>query len=289
MKQEWLPFTMRGRTGKAWLLLAILLSTPLAGCLGSEDGSGNENPIRMNVHYDTTAGMVEQRIQNGATLSTTGVELSFDFARVTSMAGTMKTFTYDPGDDDDGSNAVTVNANEQAEITYTYLTHGMFTAVLTAVDESDNVGSIELQIRIDKETIWTQTNTDAPANMPVSTMPDCECPAPEKISLESTITNPNDLFQSQVTVSWHLMNPESVSEASHTEQIGNGQEAAWSHSEYNIVKGDWSLDVTIDSGNDSVDVNHRVQVLYAEEESQPNPFDAPVSNEQETSLSQKEN
>jgi hypothetical protein len=30
-------------------------------------------------------------------------------------------------------------------------------------------------------------------------------------------------------------------------------------------------------------------VLYAEEESQPNPFDAPVSSEEETSLSQKEN
>ncbi len=289
MKQKAVPLTMRGGTQKAWLLLAILLSTPLVGCLGTEDGDENENPITLNIHYDATAGMIEQRIQNGATLSTAGVELTFDFARVTSKAGTMKAFTYDPGDDDDGSNSVTVNANEQADITYTYLTHGLFTAVLTAVDESDNVRSMELQIRIDKETIWTQPNTDEPTQMPVSTMPDCECPAPEKISLESTITNPSDLFQAQVTVSWHLVNPEGVAEATHTEQIGNGQEASWSHSEYNIAKGDWSLDVTIDSGNDSIDVNHRVLVLYAEEESQPNPFDAPVSNEQETSLSHKEN
>lgn len=289
MKQKGLPFTMRGRTQKAWLLLVVLLSSTLVGCLGGEDGAGDENPITMNVHYDATAGMIGQRIQDGTTLSTTGVELSFDFARVTSKAGTMKTFTYDPGDDDDGSNTVTVNANDQAEITYTYLTHGFFTARLTAVDESDNERSMDLQIRIDKEIIWTQTNTETPANMPVSTMPDCECPAPEKISLESTIANTNELIGAQVTVSWHLVNPDSVEEATHTEQIGNGQEASWSHTEYNVGMGDWSLEVTIDSGNDSIDINHRVRVLYAEEESAPNPFNPPVADEEETSLSAKEN
>ena len=289
MKQKGLPFTMRETTRQAWLLLVILLSVPLVGCLGSEGEPENENPITMNVHYDATAGMIEQRIQNGATISTTGVELSFDFARVTSKAGVMKSFTYDPGDDDDGSNSMTVNANDQAEITYTYLTHGLFTAVLTAVDESDNARSMEVHIRIDKETIWTQTNTDAPSNMPVSTMPDCECAAPEKISLDSTITNGGGFVGAQVTVSWHLINPDSVEEAAHTEQIGNGQNASWSHSEYNIAKGDWSLEVTIDAGNDSIDISHRVMVLYAEEESLPNPLEAPVSNEQEISLSQKEN
>ena len=90
----------------------------------------------------------------------------------------MKMFTFDPGDDEDGSNTITVNANEQAEITYTFQTHGLFTAVLSATDESGNEASMELQLRIEKEIDWTQTNTDDPDAMVLATSPDCQCPTP---------------------------------------------------------------------------------------------------------------
>ena len=129
---------MRALHTKALTVLVILVCGSLAGCLGGTDSGSEKNPISMNVHYDATSGTITERVQNGATLSQTGVELSFDFARVTSNGGNMKTFTLDPGDDEDGSNTVTVNANEQAELSYTYQTHGLFTVVLSAVDESDN-------------------------------------------------------------------------------------------------------------------------------------------------------
>ena len=112
---------MRALHTKALTVLAILVCGSLAGCLGGTDSGSERNPISMNVHYDATSGTITERVQNGATLSQTGVELSFDFARVTSNAGNMKTFTLDPGDDEDGSNTVTVNANEQAELSYTCL------------------------------------------------------------------------------------------------------------------------------------------------------------------------
>ena len=265
---------MRDRFAKTVAVLAVLLAASLAGCLGNEEDGDEANPISMNVHYDATSGTITERIQNGAVLSTTGVELSFDFARVTSKAGAMKTFTFDPGDDEVGSNAVTVNANEQAEITYTYQTHGLFTAVLTAVDESDNEASMELVLRIDKEIDWTQTNTDDPDSMVLATSPDCACPPPEHLAIQSTITNRNDLLPgTQITVTWHLDDPDGEQQAFHTEQIGDGQEASWTHDQYNVEGGDWALNVSIDAGNDSIDVRHIVTIAYEANESTPNPLE----------------
>ena len=227
----------------------------------------------MEVYYDATSGTIEEVIQNGAMLSQSGVELSFDFARVTSKAGNMKSFTFDPGDDVDGSNTEQVNANDQAEISYTYLTHGMFTAVLSAVDESDNTANITLEIRIDKEIQWTQTNTNNPNPLPIPTTPDCECPAPEKIDIDSTITNPTSFpTPTTITVTWHLNNPDGEEEAFHTEQIGDGQDASWTHAQYNVDGGDWALEVSIDAGEGNIDIAHTVNIQYEALESEPRPF-----------------
>jgi len=286
MRWNELPFTMRATSSTTVLLLASLLLSSIAGCLSTEGADEDKNPITMNVHYAETSGTITERIQNNAVLSQTGVELSFDFARVVSNAGMMQTFSLDPGDDDDGSNAVTVNANDEAEITYTYLTHGLFTAVLSATDEQGNEASMNLLIRIDKEIDWTQTNTDEPSAMTISTLPDCECDSPEKISLESTITNPTELVPgTQVTVTWHLNDPEDEQQAFHTEQIGDGQEASWTHSQYNVGSGDWSLAVTIDAGNDSINIHHVVRILYEEVESEPNPLAVEPPEENTASLS----
>ena len=241
----------------------------------------------MNVHYDLTAGTITERVQNGAVLSQNGVELSFDFARVTSRAGSITTLTLDPGDDEDGSNAITVNANEQAEITYTYMTHGLFTVRLSATDESGNMASIEVVVRIDKEIDWTDTNTNDPDSMVVATAPDCACPTPERIDVDSTIENPNDLIASpRAEVTWHLNDPSGEEQAFHTEQIGEGQEASWTHSQYDVDAGDWTLNVTIDSGNESLNLHHVVFIAYEAVETEPNPLTIEEAERREDSLSQ---
>lgn len=277
---------MRAGDAKVATMLVMLLSASLAGCLGGDASGEDDGPISMNVYYDATSGTITERIQNGAVLSTTGVELSFDFARVTSKAGTIKTFSFDPGDDEDGSNTITVNANEQAEITYTFQTHGLFTAVLSATDESGNEASMELQLRIEKEIDWTQTNTDDPDAMVLATSPDCQCPTPAYLAVQSTITNRNDLLPgTQITVTWHLNDPDGEEQAFHTEQIGDGQEAAWTHDQYGVEGGDWNLNVSIDTGNDSIDINHVVLISYEANESVPNPLSAETTEREDESLS----
>lgn len=272
---------MRATRVKVVATLAVLLCASLAGCLSTVDTDDEASPITMTVHYEATSGTIAERVQNGATLSQTGVELAFDFARVSSKAGAMKTFTLDPGDDEDSSNAITVNANEQAEIAYTYQTHGLFTVKLSATDESGNEASTSVLVRIDKEIDWTQSNTDDPDSMTVPTVPDCICPGPERIIVDSTISNPAGILAgTPVTVTWHLDDPDGVQQAFHTEQIGDGQEASWTHSQYNVVEGDWALNVSIDSGNDSLNLHHIVTVSYEPVESPPNPVET-AANEQD--------
>lgn len=278
---------MRVKRAKAASLLAVLVFASLAGCLSTTDDDTSESPITMNVHYDATTGTIAERIQNGAVISQTGVELSFDFARVTSRAGSITTLSLDPGDDEDGSNAVTVDANEQAEISYTYMTHGLFTVLLTATDESGNVATVEVVVRIDKQIDWTDTNTNNPDLMVISTVPDCDCASPERLEIDSTIENPNDIIASpRAEVTWHLEDPTGEEQAFHTEQIGEGQEASWTHDQYAVDAGDWVLNVTIDSGNESLNVHHVVLIAYETNETEPNPLTLEGTERRKDSLSQ---
>lgn len=266
--------TMGRHRSSVTAVLIMMMGAVFAGCLANEE-EPLSNPITMDVHYEATSGTITKRMQNNAVIAENGVELSFDYARVVSKAGTMKTYSFDPGDDVEGANTVTINANEQAEITYTYLTHGLFNAVLTAVDENNNNATLELVIRIDEEIDWTQTNTDEPTDMAISTVPDCLCVAPERIDFDSTITNRNEIVPgTQVTVTWHLDNPDGDEKAFHTEQIGDGQDATWEHQQYQVGKGTWALRVTIDTGNESIDLHHIVRIEYEAAESTPNPIDA---------------
>ena len=147
----------------------------LAGCTTDDDGGGGESPIDLVIYYDSTSGMIQENIQNGAQVSFAGVELSFDYAYTKSTAGDIESFYFEAGD---GSSRISVDANETGEITYTYATHGLFTANLGAIDEAGNEENTTINIRIDKKTLWGQSGTTDVDTMYIDTTPDCECPAP---------------------------------------------------------------------------------------------------------------
>ena len=134
-----------------------LLSASLAGCMGDEDSSGEySGPIDLIVYYDSTSGMIETSVNNGQTGPTTGVELSFDFADSTSDDGSITKIMLDP---DDGSEPVEGDPSDNAVISYTWMTHGVFEITLSAEDDEGNSHSIEVKIRIDMHIVWTESNT----------------------------------------------------------------------------------------------------------------------------------
>ena len=150
----------------------------------------------------------------------------------------------------------------------------MFTANLGAIDNAGNEANTSITIRIDKRTLWSQSGTTNPDTMNIDTTPDCECPAPNQITIDSTIENPANAFglgAAPVTVEWFLTG-DGVSRESGKEQIADGQNAQWMHNELNIGKQVWALDVELSSSDEQVNIDHDVRITYNNEESSPNPL-----------------
>ena len=286
MKKECLSLHMRAHLPIPTLLCALLICASFAGCLGDEEEEGKNSVIDFVVYYDTTSGVIEEVVQNNQQISETGVELTFDFSYTKSSAGEMVTFYYIPGD---GSSMVENNAAENGEITYTYLTHGLFSAAIGAIDDQDNEYFENITIRIDKQITWSEDNTATPDTMNIETTPDCICDAPEQIKIDSTITNPPNggpglPFGGQsVTVTWRLLNStDAIATESAPEQIGDGQDASWMHNQYFIEPGTWKLEVDVTAegdGDEQVTVDHTVTIAYVADESVPNPMSAPEPEE----------
>jgi hypothetical protein len=257
---------------KPVLLCAVLLSAMLSGCLAGSDDEVDESPIDLIVYYDVTSGTILETIQNNQQVSESGVEVVFDYSYTKSSAGEISSYLYNSGD---GSNTITVNAADTAEIRYTYLTHGMFSAGIGAVDDQGNEYFENITIRIDKEITWGDSGTTDPRTMNIEVTPDCECQLPEQIQIDSTVTNPENFLGaggSPVTVTWYLNNTEGAAVESPPEQIADGQNANWQHNEFAPITGMWTLEVGLNQNNEQVDVSHKVTIAYAAEESASNPF-----------------
>ncbi len=276
---------MRARFSIPTLLCTLLICASFAGCIGDEEESGKDSAIDFVVYYETTSGVIEEVMQNDQQVSETGVEVKFDFSYTKSSAGEMVTFYYIPGD---GSSMIENNAAENGEITYTYLTHGLFSAAIGAIDDQENEYFENITIRIDKRITWSQTNTASPDSMNIETTPDCDCGAPEQIKIDSTVANPENgqfsPFQGQtVTVTWRLLNStDAVATESAPEQIGDGQDANWMYNQYFIEPGTWKLEVDVTAegdGDEQVSVDHTVTIAYVADESIPNPMTAPEAEE----------
>ena len=257
---------------KPMLLLSLLLCSIVSGCLNNDDSQ--DSPVQLVVYYDQTAGTIYENWTNGQRISQTGVTFSFDFARTTSTSGDIEMFTLLPGD---GSAVIEVMSSDSATIEYEYNTHGLFTAILGAQDVNGNTANMSLYLRVDAFTNWIEQNSENPITMEINAVPDCEeCSGPTLISIDSEISNPNNLIPatgSTNTVTWNLVDPNDEVKATKTEQIAEGQTKLWEHDQLGVTSGTWELNVQIDSGEDNINITHEVSIRYEEDESEPHPFE----------------
>tara|TARA_S200000501_G_scaffold100159_1_gene93583 strand:- start:21 stop:818 length:798 start_codon:yes stop_codon:yes gene_type:complete len=253
------------------MMTLVMFSASLSGCLGGDDDAEEKSDIDLIIYYDTTFGTIQENIQNGNQVSFSGVELTFNYAFTKSGAGEITTFYFESGD---GSTRTEVDANETGEITYNYVTHGLFTATLGALDDAGNDEQITLTIRIDKTTQWSESGTTNPGTMNIDTTPDCECNSPSQIEIDSVVENPANTLGfggGPVTVTWKLTSSE-VERESQPEQLGDGQDASWLHNEIGPSPEIWKLDVELNHNEEQVNIDHNVSIKYNADESSPNPL-----------------
>ena len=242
-----------------------LLSASLAGCLGGDDTDSDEysGPINLVVFYDSTSGMIETSVNNGQQGPTTGVELSFDFADSTSDDGAITKIMLDP---DDGSDPIEADPSDNAVISYTWMTHGVFEITLSAEDDEGNSHSIEVKVKIDMHIIWTESNT-ASSSMSFDATPDCEDgePLPDRITISSTANNPNNgFFGGNSDVTWSLKNPSDEEIATNSGTVGEGQSQTWDYTTRDTAEGFWKIEIEVAENGDNVDVNNDVTIAYPE-------------------------
>ena len=256
------------------IMALLMLTLSLSGCFGDDDSGPGEysGPIDLVVYYDATSGQIEQAWSNDQNTQNDGVTLTFDFASTKSGDSDIEKFYLVP---DDGSNTVEKLASEGAEISYTWLTHGLFDVDLGAIDGDGNEHNITIHVRIDMHIVWSDSNT-ASSSMTFDATPDCEDgnPVPDRITLESSAENTggNPLFgggSSEVT--WSLNDPGGNETASDSGTIGDGQTETWSYTTRAVVAGVWTLDVEVTQG-DNVNVSNDILIGYVEgSESPTNP------------------
>ena len=253
---------MKANFGLFAVTLALLCAG-LSGCFGGDEGDSGDysGPVDLIVFYDSTSGMIEESYNNGQTGPKTGVELSFDFSDTTSEDGAITKIMLDP---DDGSSPVEGDPSDNAVISYTWMTHGVFEVTLTAEDEEGNSHSIEVKVKVDMHIVWSESSTDS-ASMSFDATSDCSdgIPSPDRITISSTVEHQGGFFGGgSAEVSWSLKNPSSEEISSNSGTISNGEET-WDYTTRDIVDGVWTLDVEVTNGDD-VNVDNDVTIAYAE-------------------------
>jgi hypothetical protein len=110
--------------------------------------------------------------------------------------------------------------------------------------------------------------------MEINTTPGDENSNPKQLSIASTVENPSiqNIPGSPVTITWELTDPDSNSKGTKTDQIVDGEDKSWNFNLNLPDQGLHDLTVTIDQGQDRININHLVDILYAEQESSPNPY-----------------
>ena len=246
-------------------MVFVMLSASLAGCFGDDDSSMEEytGPIDLVVYYDATSGQIEQSWNGNTPTQNDGVTLTFDFASTTSSKGDITTLFVDP---DDGSDRVEQAASDSGDVSYTWMTHGLFEVDLGAIDSEGNEHSIMIKVRIDMHIV----RADSPSGshtMTFDATSDCSDgdPQPNRLTVSSEATNSGGgIFSSSNSdVTWTLTDGEGNEVDSGQGNLGNQQSQTWDSTTMNVVPGDWTLSVEVTQGDD-VSVNNEVTITYVE-------------------------
>ena len=260
---------------RAVCILAILLLASLTGCLGDDEPTkSDDGPIEMVVYYDLTNGTIEEIHSDGQPTTMAGAEFSFDFRETKSKDGNITTFTFDAGD---GTDPVSINAEDESVLIYEYLSHGIFEATLSAEDENNNTASMKLKLRVEFHVADTQLNTQEPDRISIDLAPDDDSIAiPAQLNLISTVENPTNfgLFEDSVEVTWSLKNSSEEEHGTNSEVLNGGQSATWENQENSPEAALWSLDIDIvvaGGNSEEVNIQSDLWALYEEDESDPNP------------------
>ena len=239
------------------LIGVLILMTLTSGCLGSVQD--NENGNSLVVTTDSNLDRIQTVYEQGELIEQEDGSIKFDFTN-SAFVEEILSFGISPGD---GREDIIVDANEAQEIEISYDKHGYYTVEAFAIDVNGERESSEIIITIEQEITWTESNTGSPEILYFEADPGNELPSPSYFILNSTVENPSSIIGidgRSVSVSWSVVNPDGPC-LSESRSIEDGDSTTWNTLHFSPV-GMHELGLVIEDGQDSINVDHRVLILY---------------------------
>ena len=248
---------LNSRKSVTTITILLLISSVFGGCFGDDDEEVYSGPIDIVLIMSANSGTLEITKGNGNETieqQTNSVEIEFDLSNTTSGSGDITGFTIDPGD---GSDMIYSNGSESGVFTHEYLVHGVFEAIITAMDSEENERSVTEEIRINYNQEHNNQNTNDPDIVWVDNIgPSTDIPM--WINISSEVTNvpagPASIIiggDDPITVTWTLYDgSDNIVGNSTTETIEDGNSETQNWEVEMPITLNWRLEISLeDDGN----------------------------------------
>lgn len=235
----------------------VILLTLTSGCLGSVGERGNEGGLIVTT--DSNLDRIQTVYDQGELIQQEDGMIRFDFSNSV-FEKEIQFFGITP---DDGREDILIDASETSTLEVTYDKHGYYSVKAFAIDANGDRETTEIIITIEQEITWTETNTGSPEILYFDAEPGNELPSPSYFILNSTVENPSSLIGidgRSVSVSWSVVNPDGPC-LSESRLIEDGESTTWNTLHFSPV-GMHELELVIDEGQDAIDIEHKVSILY---------------------------
>ena len=249
------------------ILTVFLLSSATVGCLSSsEDNSG----IELMVNYEFTNGTIVETYVDGDSQFKSNVILDFDFS-TTNSEYELVSFGIDPND---GRSPILVAPETSQTVSVEFSKHGIYHLDAFAVDEMESIENLTIIVRIEFIIEWKEDTTNEPTSLEIDSIPKNGGPYPSMIIIDSDVENP-ELIDNlgggrEVEITWRLFDEAEDACLIRPTTVDEGEIANWKV-HHRITNEIHDLRISYDSGQDYIDIDHSISILYEEVESPPNP------------------
>ena len=249
------------------ILAVFLLSSATVGCLSN---SQENNGIELTVNYEFTNGTIVETYVDGDSQSKSNVILVFDFS-TSNSEHELVSFGIDPND---CRSPILVAPETSQTVSVEFSEHGIYHLDAFAVDEMESIENLTIIVRIEFIIEWKEDTTNEPTSLEIDSIPKNGGPYPSMIIIDSDVENP-ELIDNlgggrEVEITWRLFDEAEDACLIRPTTVDEGEIANWKV-HHRITNEIHDLRISYDSGQDYIDIDHSISILYEEVESPPNP------------------
>ena len=243
------------------LLVLVLCSSALAGCLSSMDET---EKISLELNYEYTNGTIVHSYVDGELESATHVVLNFDFSNTDGM-NRLSLFGIELVEREE---TITVDALAESIVSVEFSSHGMYTLKAFAIDNQGVKETTEIVVRIELRMEWFESNTYEPLPLVIDPIPVHGGASPDTIHIHSTVENPELIAGREVEFTWSLVDGNEDACQVRNGLVHDGEFADWETIHFNTFQVH-ELKINYDSGQDYINVDQTVLIAYSALESEP--------------------